>query len=840
LKLTSFVDISGKGVYKTTMLQLQILIEKLKDVTLPFLHLIDRIIPLPVPYGRYAVFTAIAIMILTFLMRTWSKLKPRPQIHKASLKGKGARKVQHEARTALRSGNLVQAADAYNSLGKTKKALELYEKAKAYKQMGELLIHMGRTDEAISLWERKGIYSLAAKKLAEARNFERAAMNYEKAGNKHQAAEMFEKAGKHEKAAEYFSKSGLHSKAAACFEKAGMILPAAQSFERFFREKVVRLHEKITSKEEKSIRNLAYKSGSYYLKAGKVEEAAEIFLKGGFNADAARAFEKTGDSDRAAKLFREAGLHDDAVRLLEAGGDSREASAMKAEALRAQGNPAGAARAYAEAEDYHQAADLYARAEMPAEAAEMLLKAGSYNDAAGLFAQAGNKAKAAWTYEQARDYDSALRLYGEIGDVNGMVRTLIAADRPFEAAQALLQQNRAPEAYKILEGIQPDHQDARQAALIMAKMQASQNRVDIAVSIIQRAIRGEPVGPETIDLYHALGTAFEQRGDYPLALDIYTKVMGENIAYKDVAVRHQSLRERLAHTTPAAPAPPPGVATPEGAEKTMVLPSDVGGARANPRYQIVSELGRGGMGVVYKAQDSVLDRPVAYKVLPPDLKHHKEVVSKFNKEATALAKLLHPNIVTVFDAGGIGGEYYFVMEFIDGRNLKEVVREKGAMPLPDILSLFRQLAEALNYAHSKGVAHRDIKTSNVMLQDDGQVKLMDFGLAKILEEAHSERTSISGTPFYMSPEQTMGKGVDHRTDIYSLGVMMYELATGRVPFPTGDIGYHHLHTEPEPPKNLKPDIPALLEAIILKCMKKKKEERYQSAAEIIEDLKKLG
>jgi tetratricopeptide (TPR) repeat protein len=437
-------------------------------------------------------------------------------------------------------------------------------------------------------------------------------------------------------------------------------------------------------------------------------------------------------------------------------------------------------------------------------------------------------------YEQVRDYDSALRLYQEVNDFDGMTRVLVASDRPLEAAKLLMQQRRGADAYKIFETIPQDHQDYRGACLIMAKMLSGQNRVDAAIALIQRAIKGEPIGPDTIDLYYALGVFFEQRANYPLALDIYTKVLGENIAYKDVALRQQGLRERLAHT---APAPPP---QPSAAEKTTVFPTESAGARANPRYHIIEELGRGGMGVVYKANDSVLDRIVAYKVLPPDLKTHEEVIKKFNKEATALAKLHHPYIVTVFDAGGIGGEYYFVMEYIEGRNLKDMIRERGALPVRQTVAIFRELAEALNYAHIKGVIHRDIKTSNVMIQNDGHVKLMDFGLAKIFEDSTSDRTSVSGTPFYMSPEQTLGKGIDHRTDLYSLGVMMYEIAAGRVPFPTGDIGYHHLHTEPEPPRNANPNIPPALDDIILKCMKKDKEQRYQSAGDIIEDLKKIG
>ncbi len=816
---------------------MEAILEQAGKLLEPVLLFIDRVLPLPAPWGRYFVGTVIVILLITFLMKLWERIKPKPDITKASLKGKQARKVLKEARSAEKAGQYLRAAESYQTTGRNEKALSLYRKAGANKQAGELLIQLNRTDEALSLWESTGNYAIAAKKLADMKKFERAARNYERANNHPQAGEMFERAGMYDKAGEHYFKAGFYAKAAKCYEKTGERLPAAKAFEKYFQEQQSGMKDAVNPEKAKSIKNLAKRSADYYSRAGKIEEAAEMYVRGGFHAEAARVSEQLGDTDRAAKLYREAGMFDEAARLLETGGDSREAAASKAEALKSQGRPAEAAAEYARAEDYHMAADLYAQAEMNNEAAEMLLKAGAYMDAGNLLAQAGNKAKAAWAYEQAREHDTAARLYREVGDMDGAARAMAAGGSPIDAAKMLFQQRRPQDAYKILESVPPDDENYRQAVAIMAKMQASQNRVDIAVNLLQRAIAGEYVNQDTIELYYLLGTMFEQRGDYALALDIYTKVLGEDISYKDVSARHQALRERMAPTSPA-PSSPQAQAS---GEQTAILPEGQGGARSNPRYQIQDELGRGGMGVVYKARDSVLDRPVAFKVLPPDMKNHQEVVKKFGQEATSLAKLLHPNIVTVFDAGGIGGEYYFVMEYIDGRNLKDMVREsQQPLPIDKAVSIFKQLAGALSYAHSRAIVHRDIKTSNVMLQEDGNVKLMDFGLAKILEEAASERTAVSGTPYYMSPEQTMGEGIDHRTDLYSLGVMMYELVTGRVPFPSGDVGYHHLHSEPESPRSLNPDVPEALEAIILKCMRKKPEERYQSADEILRELEKLG
>lgn len=803
---------------------------------------IDDIVP--IPYAHHVLLFIIGVGILTFLMNLWSRLKPKQNLQSAKLKGAGARKLKHEAKSAERSGNFAQAAESYKALGKSNKALDLFKKGKAFRQAGELLIQMGRKEEAIQLWISEGQHILAAKQLAADGAHDRAASCYERAGNSSQAGEMYEKAGNYEKAGEQYSNAGFHAKAAKCFEKTNSTFPAAKAYEKYFIEQAPSLRDNITADKERAIRNLAFKSGTLYLKIGKIQEAADIFLKGGLKADAARTFEKLGEFNRAAKLFQEAGLHNDAARLLESGGgDKRETAAAKAEAFRSQGKYAEAAQLFAEAQDYNTAADLYAQADMNPESAEMLMKAGSFCDAGAMYIRAGDNSKAAWAFENARDYDNAIKLYKELGDAAGMIRVMEAAGRFLDASKALMQQKRSMDAYKLMEKIPLDHDDFRPAAVLMAKMQLAQNSVDAAIHLIQRGINGEALNQDTIDLYYNLAMLFEQRADYQLAMETYTKVIADNFGYKDAAARQQNLKNRMMNTIPG---PVGGPQSPQSAEATAIFAEGGGaakGALSNPRFKIMGELGRGGMGVVYKAQDMVLDRPVAYKVLPPDMKNHPEVVEMFNKEAKAIAKLNHSNIVTVYDVGGIGGEYYIVMEYIEGRNLKdafkELVAKQKLLPMKHVISIFKQLAEALKFAHSNKVVHRDIKTSNVMLKADGSVKLMDFGLAKVMAEAASDRTAVSGTPYYMSPEQVLGKGVDHRTDIYSLGIMMYELAAGHVPFQTGDLGYHHLHTEPEPPRNIRPDIPEEIERIILKSIQKDKESRYQSPAEILEDLNKI-
>jgi serine/threonine-protein kinase len=232
---------------------------------------------------------------------------------------------------------------------------------------------------------------------------------------------------------------------------------------------------------------------------------------------------------------------------------------------------------------------------------------------------------------------------------------------------------------------------------------------------------------------------------------------------------------------------------------------------------------------------------VAFKVLPEEFKANSEIIQNFKAEAVRIAQLNHPYIVTLFEAGEENQAYFIIMEFVEGKNLKELLGGKGRrFPIAAGVQVFSQLAQALDYAHRNKVIHRDIKPANIMWTPHNIIKVMDFGLAKMVDKIREGTSLIGGTPFYMSPEQTLNKDVDHRTDIYAMGVSMYELLTGRVPFAEGDIGYQHLHSAPVLPTKLNPQLSPELERIILKCMAKDKGQRYQSAKDVYEDLVRLA
>ncbi len=265
----------------------------------------------------------------------------------------------------------------------------------------------------------------------------------------------------------------------------------------------------------------------------------------------------------------------------------------------------------------------------------------------------------------------------------------------------------------------------------------------------------------------------------------------------------------------------------------------------NGRYELHRRLGRGGMAEVYLARDQLLDRPVAVKVLFPALATDAGFVERFRREAQAAANLQHPNIVSVFDWGEANGTYFIVMEYVEGHTLADTIREEGRLHPDRAAEITADIAAALGFAHRNRVVHRDVKPGNVLLTRDGGVKVADFGIARALSDSTDQNLtktgSVMGTATYFSPEQARGAPVDPRSDLYSLGVVLYEMTTGHPPF-GGDsavaIAYKHVQENPMPPRRVDPSLPETLEAITLKCLAKNPANRYPSAQDLRADLRR--
>ena len=257
------------------------------------------------------------------------------------------------------------------------------------------------------------------------------------------------------------------------------------------------------------------------------------------------------------------------------------------------------------------------------------------------------------------------------------------------------------------------------------------------------------------------------------------------------------------------------------------------------RYEILGKIGTGGMADVYKAKDHKLNRFVAVKVLKPEFREDTTFIRKFKSEAQAAAVLTHPNIVNVFDVGDDNGVYYIVMELIEGITLKEYISKKGKLSVKEATSIAIQVSMGLEAAHSHGIVHRDVKPQNIIISMDGKVKVTDFGIARAAS-SNTISSNVMGSVHYSSPEQVRGGYSDEKSDIYSLGITMFEMLTGRVPFngeTTVAIAIKHIQEEMPSPKEFVPEIPSSVASIVLKCCQKSPDRRYQNMAELIADLK---
>ena len=255
------------------------------------------------------------------------------------------------------------------------------------------------------------------------------------------------------------------------------------------------------------------------------------------------------------------------------------------------------------------------------------------------------------------------------------------------------------------------------------------------------------------------------------------------------------------------------------------------------RYELLEVIGRGGMGVVYRARDRVLDRIVAVKVLPDELADNRILVERFEREARAAARLSHPNIVSVYDSGHDAGVRFIVMEYVPGVSLAQLMRERERLGVAESVEIAAQIASALAVAHSAGIVHRDVKPGTVMVDPEGTVKVLDFGIARATADIALTRTAmVLGSAPYIAPEAALGRSADARTDIYSLGCVLYEMLTGRPPF-IGDLPAvvmnQHTVSEPQPPRELRPEIPRALDALVLRMLAKLPTDRPQSAAELV-------
>jgi tetratricopeptide (TPR) repeat protein len=502
-----------------------------------------------------------------------------------------------------------------------------------------------------------------------------------------------------------------------------------------------------------------------------------------------------------------------AADALERAGEETAAARIRGEHFAAIGDNEKAAQAFQRAGRFEQAATLISDSADPLAAATLYEQAGNHEKAAQAFRAAGNPTRAAHHYESVYRYEDAIECYREAGDVEKVCGLLEKLAHFFEAARCAMENGDPDRAIRCLQMIEMRDHEYMAACRLLGEIFTQRGELDLAVQKLDEAVTVGGGENAPLEVVEQLARTLEQAGRLDAAAETWESIRSRDFHYPDAATKVESLRkmieeERASHATLAT-----------------------GGQPAESRYEILGEIGRGGMGVVLKARDKRLGRVVALKRLPDNLRNHPTAVRLFLREARAAAALNHRNIVTLFDAGQEGDQYFLTMELLEGFPLHDVLEKRGKLSPRDAARLGAQTAAGLEYAHAQGVVHRDIKTSNLFFTKDRVLKIMDFGLAKMTEEVRRAATVVGGTPYYMAPEQAAGEDVDHRADQYALGVTLYELVTGDVPFRDGDVTYHHRHTPAPDPRKAARDLPEDFAAVIAKLLAKRPEDRFASTGE---------
>ncbi len=779
----------------------------------------------------------VALVFAVRVLKRYGRLRRYPGLQPRFRSAAGAR-VLAAAEASEKRGAFEEAGDLFLQLELHDGARRNYHRAQTGLKLAGSYLATGQKLEAATWFERAGRVDEALELYLEVGQIAHAARAAQSAGDFLQAAQLFEGAGDFAAAAPLYRRIQDIPKAFACYEKAGEQGAAAALGVEHVGQMLAGLRQgkKASAADVRELESLAERAAAILAESEKAsdwEQGLQLYLFAKRWASAGHLFRKLGKLEKAVEQFLRAGDKRNAADVLDELGRPRESAKLKGEDFLARDMLREAAAQFETAELWEQAAEalvklgdnlkaalLFRRMNMPLRTAELLEKEGQYGEAAAAYREAGDDERALHCYEQLSDWGA----YTEL---------LEAKERWYEAGLNYLKRGLSDKAIKALQRV--DEHDPRYgaAALALGDLFAEKGMHGLAKEKYLALIGDERIQRRNIEAYYKLALAYEANQELNQALQTFEKILGLDFHFKDVGQRIHDLKERIALRTPFMTPAQSGGQPVDPFAATLMQPAQA----AKRRYEIVSELGRGGMGVVYKARDTVLDRVVALKVLPPMFRQNELALRNFFREAKSAAALQHPNIVTVYDTGEEAGSPYITMEFVEGRDLKQIVSESGAFALGPLLLVFGQMCQALTYAHERSIVHRDIKPSNVLWTKDKQVKVTDFGLARALNQGANTMTTTGGTPYYMSPEQTLGKNLDHRTDIYSLGVMMFELATARLPFEEGDIGYHHVHSEAPNPSVHRNDLPPAMSRIILRCLAKKADERYATAADVFRELR---
>ncbi len=756
----------------------------------------------------------------------------------ATLDPKEKKRLIAQARKASKRGEHKPAADLFARAGDVREAVKCYLAANEQAEAALLLARSGDAAGAAKIREHLEEWSFAGDLYRHAKAWNDAARCYERAHKPAEQARVLLSGGNPVKASQIFERLGLFRMAGWTYAECGEPDLAAEAFKKAYAAEAERFKNDPATQRSAPVIGLARLSGRMMAAAGRLDDAVGFLEQTGLYGDVADILKHAGDVSRAADYLVRGGRLMEAAHILEVSGDVKRADEVRGDLALSKGQKLEAVRYYEKAGQLDRVAALYEEMGDHASAARNFEAAKQYEQAGELYRAAGDPARAAQSFERANLFERAAEDYVRAKDLTKATKMYEQAGQKFRAAELYIKRGMLEEAIKFLQDIDSEDTNFRKGKAMLGDIFREKGMFSLAIKNYQLSTGNDEVSALNIETFYQMASCHEREGNLTAAVALFERVLVKDYVFKDTQQRIQSLKRQLEESSGRMPGG--RRAQPDMyAETQFIAPQGAAAAPKARRYRVENELGRGGMGIVYKAYDTMLDRIVALKVLPPHFKSHPQALEAFFREAKAAAAMNHPNIVTIYDMGEDGGENYIAMEYVDGQTLKEVLNREKVFPVKVAMLITGQVCRALDYAHGRKVVHRDIKPSNIMWTKEKQVKIMDFGLAKVMSEVQQQQTMVAGTPYYMSPEQTLGEGVDYRTDIYSTGVTLFELLTGRVPFKDGDVAYHHMHTPPPAASGINPKVPPALDELIRKSMAKKKEERYQSTKAMFEDLKGL-
>ncbi len=773
-------------------------------------------------YIKYILIFAAVLIFIKFVQSLFASVKLSEMMEKSFLStffDQFFKKtiLISKAKKALRKEDYLTAGNLFEEAGEFPQAISAYERGNEFYHLAKLFENMKLERKAAINYEKSGYLQEAVRIYKKIGDDLSAARILEKNQQYEDAAELYMTAKKYNEAIKIFEKFGYYNFIGKAYELQGKFKEAADAYLKWFKH----MNEsRITSIEiTEEVLKYLLKAANLYVKTGEVEKAINILEEEGIYDKAAKLCEENGKLDKAAELYELNHDYKNAAEIYLKANKEERANLMFADYYYEKGETLLAAKYYYLAGDYGRAAELYEWERDYEKAAEAFKKNESYSSAGENYLRIGKKEEAAELFLLANEYKKAAQIFREIEKLSKAGESFLLAQDYYNAGLSFYDSGNAKKAIESFQKVDTSDPNYHSAILFISKIFLASGKLELVLSTLSKYLENKQVSLETIDHFYVLALALQKMGEYEKGIEIYKQIQAVNFNYKDTQKLIEEASKRMS----------------ERKQLELINSSN----KENMRYRIIEKIGEGGMGQVYKAEDKVLKRIVAIKVLKKNSFSDKKAENKFYSEAQLAAKMNHPNIVTVYDVGIMKDQPFISMEYIEGDNFITLLKKRKRFSFGQIYFVAKYLFKALEYAHKKGIIHRDIKPQNIMLTKDKQIKIMDFGLAVIKDEFSTDENIIAGTPTYMSPEQLEGGKIENSTDIYSAGITLFHLTAGYPPFRGNNIPYQHKNVKPPLLNTIRDDIPLSFAKIIEKCVEKDTKDRFKSASDVLIALKRI-